>query len=107
MSEIKNIFADIPRDLLDEYFDEILKAGTLRIERIVSRGHASPKGHWDDQDHHEWVILLRGHARLRFQKDNEIVELMPGNHVNIPAHVKHRVEWTDPESDTLWLAVHY
>ena len=25
----------------------------------------------------------------------------------IPAHRRHRVEWTDPEAPTVWLALHY
>jgi cupin 2 domain-containing protein len=31
----------------------------------------------------------------------------PGDHVHIPAHRRHRVEWTDPAQPTVWLAVHH
>jgi cupin 2 domain-containing protein len=31
----------------------------------------------------------------------------PGDFVNIPAHTKHRVEWTTPDEPTIWLAVRY
>jgi cupin 2 domain-containing protein len=33
--------------------------------------------------------------------------MLPGAYVHIPAHRKHRVEWTDPNQPTIWLAVHY
>ena len=83
-----------------------LKAANLRIECIVSTGQSSPDGFWFDQDHNEWVIMLRGTARLRFEPD-EVIELRPGSYVNIPAHKRHRVEWTDPTAPTVWLALHY
>ena len=62
--------------------------------------------HWvTDQDRHEWVVVLKGAARLRFEDGT--VEMKPGDFVNIPAHRKHRVEWTTPGEPTIWLAVHY
>ena len=36
-----------------------------------------------------------------------VVELLPGDTINIPAHQKHRVEWTSPNKPTVWLAVFY
>jgi cupin 2 domain-containing protein len=99
-----NLFAGLPARLPDELFTTLLEAGAVRIERIVSHGHASPDGFWYDQDRAEWVVVLRGAARLRFE--SEIVEVRPGDFVNIPAHVKHRVEWTTPDEPTVWLAVH-
>jgi len=101
-----NIFAGIPRDLAEEAFEPLVCAGSCTVERIVSRGHRSPDGFWYDQDRAEWVILLAGRARLRFEGD-EVIELGPGNWVDIPAHRRHRVEWTDPAAETVWLAVHY
>ena len=62
-----NLFADLPRQLPDELFTTLLEAANVRIERIVSHGHASPEGFWFAQDQHEWVIVLRGAARLRFE----------------------------------------
>ncbi len=79
----------------------------VRIERIVSLGHETPAGTWYDQETHEWVVLLSGRARLRFDDPPEIVVLAPGDHVHIPAHRRHRVEWTDPAEPSVWLAVHY
>jgi cupin 2 domain-containing protein len=102
-----NLFHDLPLHLPDELFTTLLAADNLRIERIVSRGHASPEGFWCDQDWHEWVLVLQGEARLRFQEDDKAVELKPGDYVNIPAHKRHRVEWTAAHEATIWLAVHY
>src|SRR5579863_6296218 len=100
-----NLFADLPVHLPDEVLTTLLEAGGMRIERIVSHGHASPDGFWYDQDLHEWVVLLKGTARLRFE--NETIEMKPGDFVNIPAHRRHRVEWTTPDEPTVWLAAFY
>ena len=101
-----NLLADLPRHLPNELFTTLLEAANVRVERIVSHGHASPLGFWFDQDQHEWVVVLKGTARLRFEGE-EPVDLKPGDFINIPAHKKHRVEWTTPEEPTIWLAVHY
>ena len=90
----------------EELFATLLEAANVRIERIVSHGHASPEGFWYDQDHREWVVVLKGAARLRFEGDEEPIEMEPGDFVNIPTHQKHRVEWTTPDEPTIWLAVH-
>jgi cupin 2 domain-containing protein len=105
MTAATNLFADLPRHLPEEMVATLLDAANVRIERIVSHGHASPSGFWYDQDRHEWVVVLKGAARLRFE--DETIEMKPGDFVNIPAHKKHRVEWTTPDEPTIWLAVHY
>ncbi|HJT32208.1 MAG TPA: DUF1653 domain-containing protein [Pirellulales bacterium] len=102
---VKNIFSDLPRDPPDELFTTLLDATAVRIERIVSHGHASPAGYWYDQPQHEWVVVLKGAARLQFE--DKTIELKPGDFLNIPAHKKHRVEWTTPAEPTIWLAVFY
>ena len=101
----QNIFADLPEDIDQECIEELIKGRTCRIERIVSRGQASPPGFWYDQEEHEWVLVLCGQARLQFEGQAESVALAPGDHLQIPAHTKHRVEWTDPTVETIWLAV--
>jgi len=100
-----NLFTDLPENIPDELLTTLLKAANIRIERIVSHGHVSPDGFWYDQDEHEWIIVLKGAARLQFE--DSIVEMKPGDFVNIPAHRKHRVEWTTPDEPTIWLAVFY
>jgi cupin 2 domain-containing protein len=100
-----NLLHDIPKQLPDEVVQVILTAAQVRIERIISHGHASPEGFWYDQDQHEWVVVLKGAARLRVE--DEIVEMKPGDFINIPAHKRHRVEWTTPDEPTIWLGVRY
>ena len=102
-----NLFKNIPLSFADEFVDILLENKNVRIERIVSRSHTSPENFWYDQDKDEFVILLKGSARLAFKDEQEILELKPGDYFHIPAHVKHRVEWTSNKEDTLWLAFHY
>jgi cupin 2 domain-containing protein len=104
---VANLFADLPRTLPDERVDVLVEAGPLRLQRIVSTGHATPAGQWYDQDTDEWVTVLRGRAGLRFEDEAAIRVLGPGDHVVIAAHRRHRVEWTDPGQPTVWLALHY
>ncbi|MDH7497498.1 MAG: cupin domain-containing protein [Syntrophomonadaceae bacterium] len=77
----------------------------VRIERIVSRGQASPPGYWYDQERDEWVAVLQGTARLRWADGRE-VELQAGDWILIPAHARHRVEYTSSQPPCIWLAVH-
>lgn len=106
MTDRSNLLTDIPADLPEELVQSLLDAPGLRIERIVSRGHASPEGFWYDQECHEWVLLLTGAARLTFDGE-EPIDLGPGSFLSIPAHRRHRVDWTDPDQPTIWLAVHH
>ncbi len=103
----QNLFAGLPPQLPSEVVQTLLSAPAVRIERIISHGHTSPEGFWYDQDQHEWVVVLHGTARLKFDGDELPIEMRPGDFVNIPAHTKHRVEWTTPDEPTIWLAVHY
>jgi cupin 2 domain-containing protein len=106
MTGLTNLFDGIPADLPQELFETLLATPGLRIERIVSLGHASPEGFWYDQEAHEWVLLLAGAARLTLEGDRPI-DLRPGAFVDIPARRRHRVEWTDPTRPTIWLAIHH
>ena len=67
----------------------------------------APPGEWCDQSTDEWVVLLAGAARLTFENPGQVYEMKPGDYVNIPAHRRHRVDWTDPNNSTVWLAIHY
>jgi cupin 2 domain-containing protein len=100
-----NLFANLPKDLPEEFFETILESQNLRIERIVSLGQSSPEGFWYDQNENEWVILLKGAARLTV--GDKTIDLAPGDFINLLAHTKHRVEWTKPDEPTVWLAVFY
>ena len=104
---VQNIFARVSDRLNDERIDAIVSSNDVRIERIVSTGQASPPGFWYDQDGTEWVMVLSGSAGLLFEGEAEPRVLGPGDYVDIPAHARHRVEWTNPAKPTVWLAVHY
>ena len=102
-----NLFAGIDEEKRDEeLLTTLAERPGVRIERIVSTGQASPPGFWYDQDWGEWVVLLSGAALLRFADEDEPRHLGPGDWVDIPPHCRHRVEWTDPDQPTVWLAVH-
>lgn len=101
-----NLFEKIPENAPTELVTDLLKAESVRIERIVSFGQASPEGFWYDQSENEWVLLLEGAATLAF-KEGGSVELMPGDFVNIPAGCRHRVEKTEKNRRTIWLTVFY
>ena len=105
---IANLFADLPRSTAsDEQISELLSRRGLRIERIVSTGQCSPPGFWYEQPGGEWVLLIRGAARLRFADEPTARRLRPGDFIDIAAHRRHRVEWTQAEPPTVWLAIHY
>jgi len=88
-----------------ESFLTLLAGGGARVVRIASLGHADPPGEWYDQAEDEFVLLVAGAARLGFPDGTERA-LSPGDWAVIPAHCRHRVAWTDPERETLWLALH-
>ncbi len=102
-----NLFADIDMNPASEAASDLAAGANVRIERIVSHGHATPAGTWFDQDWDEWVIVLKGSAGLLFEGDSAARVLGPGDHVRIPAHARHRVEWTAADQATVWLAVHF
>lgn len=102
-----NLSHSIPASLPEELLDVLISTKNVRIERIVSRGHASPPGFWYDQEQHEFVLLVSGRACLAFADGSPPRELAAGDWLLLPAHHRHRVDWTDPEQDTVWLAVHY
>jgi len=102
-----NIFDNLPAPAHNEFLETLVQRENVRIERIVSHGHTSPEGFWYDQETDEWVMIVQGSARLAFQDGRDEVPLGSGDHIHLPAHMKHRVSWTDPAVTTIWLAVHF
>ena len=99
-----NIF-DLPDPLpSDEAFTDLISADGVRIERIVSSGQTTPKGEWYDQDHDEWVALIQGEAVLEYE-NGEKLRLRAGDHLLIPAHCRHRVDFTSEKPPCIWIAV--
>jgi cupin 2 domain-containing protein len=103
---MKNLLQNIPQQLPEECFETLVKNENIHIERIVSKGHSSPKEGWYDQGQNEWVLVLKGAARLAFEDGSE-VSMGPGDSLEIPAHMKHKVVWTDPAEETVWVGVRY
>ena len=105
--KLGNLFSNLPDAIDDEVFETIVTSESIKIERIVSKSHRTVDNYWYDQKKNEWVMIIKGSAGLRFENDQKMVEMMQGDYINIPAHCRHRVEWTDPDVETIWLAVHY
>lgn len=102
-----NLLFPLPEARAAEQVATLLTRPGLRVERIVSLGQASPPGFWYDQAEGEWVLLLAGAARLRFADEAETRLLRRGDCVDIAPHRRHRVDWTDPDTPTVWLAMFY
>ena len=100
-----NLFAAIPDKLDKELIEVLLQSDNIKVERIVSKGHTSPETGWYDQHQNEWVVIIKGEALITFE--NKEINLKEGGYINIPAHTKHKVSWTHPQLETIWLAIHY
>ena len=110
--QVSNLFDAIPEELPEELVEVLASGkGPVRILRLVSLGHASADGFWYDQGEHEWVALLSGGAILSFENpvsgEVEILSFRPGDWLEIPPHVRHRVESTSSDEPAVWLAVHW
>lgn len=102
-----NLFDRLPAGTQQaERIDTLCARPGVRIERIVSTGQSSPPGFWYDQPDDEWVALLSGAATLRFADEDAPRILRPGDWIFILAHRRHRVDQTDADVASVWLAVH-
>lgn len=101
-----NILKNLPGDLSNEVIELLVSSENIRIERIVSKGHITPENDWCDQDENEWVLVIKGAGKVLFENGDETL-LEEGGYINIPAHCRHRVSWTDPNTETIWLAIFY
>lgn len=103
---LNNILANLP-DSTDEIFESLLEKPWIKIERIISSGQATPEGEWYDQGRNEWVLLLSGSAGLLIEGEEAPRRLAAGDYLLLPAGCRHRVDWTDPEVKSVWLAIHF
>ncbi len=101
----KNFFELDKVSLEKEYVEEIHRNDSFKVERIISNGHSSGKDFWYDQETNEFVLLLSGEAKIQFE--DETIELSPGDYITIPAHKRHRVEYTSSIDKTFWMTIHY
>ena len=99
-----NLLSNIPDNLTEEVFEDIISKDQIRIERIVSNGHCTKPGEWYDQEKNEWVLILKGSGVIEYE-DGEKASLSVGDHLLLPKGVKHRVAQT--EKPTIWLAAHF
>ena len=104
--ETKNLLRSLPSDLTEEVFETLLSRPGVRLERILTLGQVTPDGIWYDQPTDEWVLLLQGRAKLRIEGRDDPVSMEAGQSLWLPAHARHRVEWTDPHNVSIWLALH-
>ncbi len=105
---VGSLFDGLPSQALpEEVVDTLCRLADARIERIVSTGQATPEGQWYDQDTDEWVLLVRGGARLHIEGEPQDRALAPGDYLLLPAHCRHRVTWTERDPPSIWLVVHF
>ncbi|MDQ6999088.1 MAG: cupin domain-containing protein [Mariprofundus sp.] len=107
MMEPTNLFTNTSVEMNQEVVERILHGKTFRLERIVSNGQCSEQALWYDQKEDELVFLLSGEARLQFECDDTLLTLKPGDYVHIPAHQRHRLDWTSPDEASVWLALFF
>jgi cupin 2 domain-containing protein len=100
-----NLLTNLPATPLpEEQFTALVARGGVRVERIVSTGHASVD--WYDQDELEYVAVVSGEAQLLVEGEPGPRTMRPGDWVVLPAHARHRVVSTAADAPTVWLAVH-
>lgn len=98
---ISDFFQNLPDASVEEKIEIIAQTENITIERIVSHGQSSE---WFDQDETEFCTVLAGSAKIQFNDDPEPALMKPGSWVIIPAHCRHKVTWTEPDVNTVWIA---
>ncbi|AJI55050.1 mannose-6-phosphate isomerase family protein [Francisella philomiragia] len=102
MKKCINLFDVIPSTSNNEIFVDLLKSDNIHIEMIISYGQVTPIDEPYIQSHDEWVVVLKGMAKLRLDNNDYILD--EGEHLFIPKNTKHWVTYT--ENPTIWLALH-
>lgn len=102
-----DLLSGLPETLTAERFETLLRKPGVRVERILSQGQSTPAGDWYNQTWDEWVLVLQGAARLTVEGAEQPISLAPGQAIWLPAHCRHRVDWTPPDQVTVWLALHF
>ncbi|AJI47536.1 cupin domain-containing protein [Francisella philomiragia] len=102
MKKCINLFDVIPSTSNNEIFVDLLKNDNTHIEKIISYGQVTPIDEPYIQSHDEWVVVLKGMAKLRLDNNDYILD--EGEHLFIPKNTKHWVTYT--ENPTIWLALH-
>jgi cupin 2 domain-containing protein len=102
----ENFFDSINLKTNKEQLSELIKGRSFTAEKIVSNGFTSPGNKWMSGVNDEWVILLKGSAKLEFEC-GDVLNLKAGDFLLIPANTKHRVIYTSKKPFCYWLAIHF
>ena len=100
MKQSGNLFEDAEPPEAGERLEVLARTGYLEVERIISSAGGPSTDY--EQGHDEWVVLLRGSARLTVGGEEHL--LKPGDWRWLPAGVPHRVD--EAAAGTVWLAMH-
>ncbi|MED7818545.1 MULTISPECIES: cupin domain-containing protein [unclassified Francisella] len=98
-----NIYSVFPKFSDDEVFLDLLKYDNVHVEKIISYGQVTDLNKPYIQNYDEWVLVLKGKAKLRLDTREYILE--EGEHLLIPKDTKHWVTYT--ANPTIWLAIHF
>jgi cupin 2 domain-containing protein len=118
---LKKVKDDMKRNIFFRgRIDSWVETKNLRVERVVAHGQASLDVASCETPVNQFVLLLEGEARLEVETEkvnlmpgtgrlleNVKVNLTPGDHILIPQHTRHRVDWTSPDRETVWLTVYF
>lgn len=102
MEGVFDFLGNIPETSSNEIFQALAVNKNIKIERIISYGQTSPEGFWYDQKEDEFVLVLKGSAKIEYD-DGRIFTLKESSSMYIPSGQKHRVIYT--EDPTVWLAL--
>ena len=102
LPKVRKLYPENPSSGQEEIL-ELLAGNRFKLEHIHSFGGISREGFWYDQSEDEWVALIKGGAVLEFEEGR--LELVSGDWLIIPSHMKHRVIKTS--LDATWIAVHF
>ena len=100
-NKVFNFLDNISKDSNDEIFETVISNDKVKIERIISYGQTTPKDYWYDQDEDEFVLILKGSAKIQYD-DGTIYTLNINDSLYIPVHQKHQVIYTS--NPTIWIA---
>jgi cupin 2 domain-containing protein len=104
--KINNFFNYPEININKEKFVPFLRGEKFVAEKIISNGFKSAGNDWMSEDSDEWVILLKGKAKLELE-NGEVLNLKPGDSFIIPANTKHKILYTSNKPFCCWLAIHY
>ena len=90
-----NLFAGLSGKAAAEAVETLVRSPASRPGRRAHRGF------WYDEPLDEWVVVLSGAAGLLVEGERGPRTLRAGDHVHLPAHCRHRVEWTDAARPTV------